>query len=219
MAKKSLLTIGQTCRKVKKEYLTVDGVYRKVKKVYETVNGIYVLRWTGGVTWNKYSCDIDYTYYQEGGSEHERQHQYGIDSATFYSSYSFSPESGYTLSNPVSLLIPQAVGYYTGHNTQVFKVVSVSAGTELGVRYVVYERCVASAGLYTYYSKGSTYFGEIMTDEESLPEDGTLHRGGITEDYCVITVGNTTYYYEKVIEEDPVVAILDDAIIGKSILS
>ena len=221
MAKKSLLTIGQTYRKVKKEYLTVDGVYRNVKKVYETVNGIYVLRWTGGVTWKKYSCDVDYGYYEVASDIGFTRTAYysGMDTSTFYSSFSFSSKSGYILNGLVTLPIPSAVGYYTGHNSQVFQIIGVTASTELGVRYEVEEKCVGSAWQSTSYSKGSTSYGEVTADEESLPEEGTLLRGGITEDYCVVRVGNTAYYYEKVMEEDPVVAILDEAIIGKTILS
>lgn len=43
MAKKTLLTIGNTQKKVKKPMITIDGVHKKVKKVLLTVDGVHRL--------------------------------------------------------------------------------------------------------------------------------------------------------------------------------
>lgn len=48
MAKKALLTVDGTYRKVKKGLFTLDSVYRKVKKAYLTVGGVYRPCWGGG---------------------------------------------------------------------------------------------------------------------------------------------------------------------------
>lgn len=47
MAKKALLTIDGTYRKIKKGFLTIDGIYRKVKKAYITIGGVYRPCWSG----------------------------------------------------------------------------------------------------------------------------------------------------------------------------
>lgn len=48
MAKKTLLTIGGTYRKVKAGYITVGGVYHKIKSAYITVGGVYRPFWATG---------------------------------------------------------------------------------------------------------------------------------------------------------------------------
>lgn len=48
MAKKALLTIDGTYRKIKKGFITVDTTYRRIKKAYITVGGIWRPCWSGG---------------------------------------------------------------------------------------------------------------------------------------------------------------------------
>lgn len=49
MAKKGLLTINGTYRKIKKGFVTVDGSYRKVKKAFITIGGVYRPCWSSGL--------------------------------------------------------------------------------------------------------------------------------------------------------------------------
>ena len=49
MAKKALLSVNGTYRKIKKGFVTVNGVYRKVKKAFITVGGVYRPCWSSGL--------------------------------------------------------------------------------------------------------------------------------------------------------------------------
>ena len=174
------------------------GVARKIKKAYIGVDGVARLIF-GGVTWNKYSCTTSYFYQQEDPSHgYNGSHLYGVETSEFYSSYSWSEPQGFILSGKVTLPVSSAAGYYTGHQAQVYKIISVSPSTELGIKYTAQVRTVGLAMQCTSFSKGTTSYGEITVDEASLPEEGTLMRGSASDNYCVIKVDGTYYYYEKV---------------------
>ena len=199
MAKGGYIGIDGKARKLTKGYIGVDGVARKIKKAYIGVDGIARLIY-GGVTWNKYSCTTSFFYRQEDPSAGlNSPHLDGVETSEFYSSVSWSETQGYILSGKVTLPVSSAAGYYTGHQAQVYKIVSVSPSTELGIKYIAQVQCVGLATQYTSFSKGATSYGEITVDEASLPEEGTLMRGSIDGNYCVLRVNNTYYYYEKVI--------------------
>lgn len=199
MAKTAYIGIAKKAKEIIKAYVGVNGIARKIKKSYIGIDGIARETWKG-VTWKKYSCATSYTYHEDPANiGFTTKHYYGTETSTFYSSYSFSESSGYTLSGLVTLDVHDAVGYYTGssHSAQVFQIVSMSS-TKVDFSYEAVVKCVGTANQYTHYSKGTTSYGEVIADRDALPEEGSLIRGSIEGDYCVVRVDNTYYYYEKV---------------------
>lgn len=200
MSKGTYIGIDNKARKVTKCYIGINGIARKIKKAYIGVNGIAQAIF-GGVTWKKYSADMHREYYQtQDNTGWTRTGYIYTDTTTFYSGYSFSESNGFTFTGAQELSPFDAVGMYWYHNEfGVDQVVSAKAISTSPIGHEVTYTRVASCNNRDWYTKGTTYYGEVTADEDSLPEEGTLHEGSIEGDYCVININGTDYYYEKVV--------------------
>ena len=213
MAHKTL--IGGTAYEIKGGRILAGGT------AYSVAGGRTIVNGTGydisfGVTWKKYNCDvttkkdkyiettqnIGKTSTIQNGEPKISEQEW--QKSTFYTGYTFSQTDGYKGTGAVRLNDPDSVGYYEiNSSSQVWKVTSVvyvKEDTTYRYHNVTSELVAECTGgsTYTYYNKGSTLYGEITVDEGALPEDGTILKGSATGSYCVVKVGSTTYYYEKV---------------------
>ena len=158
---------------------------------------------TFDVTWAKYNCTKGNTYAEATPSSGTTQKTYSTGATvSACSSYSFSETQGYTgnataysvgnsslegkyIVSPTSVLLITNWGYTMSNN--------VING------YVLTRREVAAAEVVdTFYTKGDTLYNEISAEYGQLPENGTLISGSAEDDYCVIQINGTNYYYEKI---------------------
>ena len=224
MAKKAFLTVGETYRKVKKKYLTSNGVYRRVKKVYETVNGVYVLRWMSGDVWKKYTCSREYVkgrYVRDDylvGYTYTSSGYYGKPvNLNSYKSYNFSPDDGFSGTSPG--------GLYKVSTTQVFYADSITVNQDKTTDTDIYlDITWIGVGSATYqpsyysYTVGD-YIGDVIAESGQLPTTATPELTGDNGNRIYVQENNACYCYIKVVEKEPVVAVLDEAILDASILS
>lgn len=152
-----------------------------------------------GVTWAKFSCNVRTEYVEITPSSMESTVEHSGTSGitgSYSNGYNFSSLTGYSSTGQVSVSVADTVGMYLVSTTVVSQVISVTKVSD--IKYIVTLKRVAECDYKVYYSKGSTSYGEITADEDSLPEEGTLRAGSIGGAYCVINVNGTNYYYEKV---------------------
>lgn len=199
MAKGGYVGVGGKARKLKKGYIGVGGIARKLKKGYIGVDGIARATYTAESVWQKYSCN-EARHYAKKSQVSETistvTHQTN-DPTSYYSGYTFSETEGYRGTGEVLLPPLNSKGKYTGIFSPYTYVRQVADVKQVNEEIVVYAKYVAEASISYIYSKGDVSYGEVIADESSLPEEGTLIRGSIDGDYCVISVNGTKYYYEK----------------------
>lgn len=199
MARKTFVTVDGTHKQAKKAFVTLDGVYRGVKKAFVTLNGAYRQCFSSDVKWRKYDCDYTAGYYERtnGGAG-------GITmsgSATLYSGYGFSAESGfygtgyrgtYGLENSSA-----AYGKYAVDKNSVFRVTSITTATEFGPTMIKLNGSFVARCRYIEptYAQGEGYYGQIVAEDGALPEDGELCYGSVAEGYCALKIGDSYYYY------------------------
>lgn len=227
MAKKAFMTINGIHRKAIKQYLTVNGVYRKVKKTYETVNGVYVLRLKSGDTWKKYYASQSWIdgYYKKStwmiGRTHTNGDYYGNPvSIALYEGYTFSEKNGFTGTNL------RVGGRYRIDAAQlVYKAIEFAVdedrSTEDNIYVNITFECVDSANYYVgqyLYNKG-LYIEDIIADEGELPTTALPQKTEDNGNRIYVEENGLFYCYEKVTEEEPVLAVLDEAILDSSTLS
>lgn len=203
--------VGGTAYEIKGGKTRVGGTGYSIGKGKTRVGGTaYSISF--GVTWAKYSCEateVQFDYYEMPNHPsigRESTTQNGVRSEhkmTVYEGYAFTKETGYFGTGAKSVYITSCVGYYRVVNSQVRRYVSVTFSHEDDTYkyYDVTTVGVAEAsggGTITQYNKGSTSYGKITVDENVLPEQGTLVSGSATENYCVIRINGTNYYYQKV---------------------
>lgn len=194
MAHKTL--IGGTAYEISGGRTLVGGTAYSISGGRTLVNGTgYDISF--GVTWKKYNCNV-INYYQRDSnlSGVEYSAHIGLSKAVFYSGYSFSEYYGFSLSGKVEMSPENSVGYYYfSSDININKITSVTKSSSGGwdIKYKEVDHCT----LHTQYRVGE-YIGEVTVDEESLPEEGTLVYGSIAGNECVVRVGDTTYYYEKI---------------------
>lgn len=227
MAKKSLLTLDGIYRRVKKQHLTVNGVYRKVNKIYETVNGVYVLRWKSGDTWKKYNASrsvSDGLYKKYDfliGTADTVGGYYGNPvSIALYEGYTFSERHGFWGENL------RVGGLYRVDSRQVvYKaiefVVDENKSTKDNIYVDIKFECVDAALYYVTaysYDKGS-YIEDVIADEGKFPTTATPEKTEDNGNRIYVEENGLFYCYEKVTESEPVLAVLDEAILDSSTLS
>lgn len=193
-------------------------VARAVTKAYDSVNGVARVYFSTGTKWRKWSCSQSKTY-SDGGSI------YGTDSwslgfwhgsVSCYKSYGWGGSyTGYTTTGSYNTLICSAITtleeaksalvgtYYISESDNiqtVYKIVGVnSVSPESDITYFSLNlEYVARANKSTSYTKGSIMYNEITAPAGELPEAGTLISGSVNGNYCVVKVGSTNYYYERV---------------------
>lgn len=156
-----------------------------------------------GVKWLKYSCNVvtDTTYTQSNISTYvmkKTENTYHM--SRYYTNYIFSEKYGFEGRDAQDRYGGQATGCYYVTDTVVWQYANPTYFEDQVGQYTQYT-CprVAEATKHTTttYSKGGTGYGAVYVDKDDLPEDGQLIEGSADGAYCVIKVGNTTYYYEK----------------------
>lgn len=138
-----------------------------------------------------------------------------------YSSYNFNSSTGtYSLSGRIQYPIVTAnttaseiqsvlVGSYLYHSSNSLRQVTrvtVTKNSVSGSNYTtqfevkIYAKIIRSSSQtisgYT-YDKGSTLQGYFITEGDEFPEQGTKIEGSSYNNYYVLKVGGTHYYYEK----------------------
>ena len=217
MAKAIYNGVANVARKVKESYAGVNNVSRKVKRGYIGVDNVARHCYSARSVWNKYSCDYYPEYYErEEINEPETMYNYSYGCGypiNIVTSYYFDSMTGYIQrttpvtipENPTLEDIAEAfVGKYyvnSWSNPQYVlrydSITSFEAPNEYGYGYfraegTLIERCTRFPA---HYYKGSTSYGNVIVEEDDLPEEGTLVEGSIDEGYCVLQVGSTYYYY------------------------
>lgn len=162
------------------------------------------------VEWKKWSCDYtpssDIWYEEaessESGSSYIGQTgtmNWGGDHMNVSATYGFSRDKGYYEIDYISVPIPDVVGYYDVMYDRVLLYTNVTQ-RDLDTYYVDYE-VVAVVRRYYYqasYDKGNISYGSILSIEGELPETGSLIEGGTNQNYCILLINGTNYYYEKI---------------------
>lgn len=206
------VTVGGVHRTGSTAYLTVDGIHRKALKMYKTIGGVHRLCYEAGVKWLKYSCDVNlvpYTRYKEGDWVLDNQNDYfeaGVIAVLDFSlSYSFDVNTGKFALGKLYSLMPEdlenAYHMSSTNNSRLYKYADQVAdydtdGNILGYYYNYYYKDAEEVTeYYQTYSKGATSYGSVYAEEGSWPEDGIVITHN--DNYCIIQIGDTYYYYEK----------------------
>lgn len=192
------ITVNGKHETVKKLFITDEnGKHRKVKKGFLTVGGKHKLVFAAGHDWAKYSCNFVPAHYAETGEGGSFASDWLDSDMMLFNSYDFSASEGYTGTGAGYYSAgAEAVGKYKVDQERVIKITSLAAkGSILHYEGEVVASCewVEDA-----YSKGSTSYGKLFSDEGMLPESGTLLAGSVAEGYCVLEIGGVKYYYEMV---------------------
>ena len=170
------------------------------------------------VAWQKFSCNETSTYTQTDTFVGEKGSYTLWDGGALFTEYAFDEEQGFYYPDGFDHWVTyedasQAAGAYVSqpHEYDVY----VESGIwQLGAIIEVHDQygdtkgytyettCVASADVYTEYSKGTTDYGIIFADEGALPEEGTIIEQG--ENYYIIRVVKNNiikgvYYYERTV--------------------
>lgn len=216
MSNKLSVTVDGVHEVGKKAYLTVDGKHRMIKKMYHIINGVHRLCYQLGIEWIKFSCnvttDTHYTETNESATQSvgdsiggESKHGLPNGTVTVYTDYAFDSDRGYYGIDQVTVAAEDIAGYYRVVNTQVICYTGSSYvedpdfGSYGGYWYLYgYIDALATGGTSYYYSKGSTNYGTVYVEEGAIPDGGTRVSGSEAVGYCVVNVGGTYYYYEKV---------------------
>lgn len=202
--------VGGVARKVTKRYENIGGVAKNVLKAYNNVSGVARQYFASGIAWRKWSCTYipgsDPVYVRgehdswavgETSSTMLPLPGWLAGSYTFDSSYGFSYSGGSVAVEAFNA--SAAIGCYIVYSDMVFLVTGVYDDQLtycfLNLEVVDVCKCYEDPA---YCVKGSTDYGTVYAPEGDLPEEGTLVEGSATGDYCVIKVGSTYYYYERV---------------------
>ena len=208
MAMKRYRGVDGVAREVTKRYRGVDGVARAIVKGYRGVDGVARQYFSSGVEWRKYSCDVSsstyYVYTQDDSDFSLYASETEQTASTWgYPGYLFSPHSGYVMKGVREEYGPASgtTGtYYASGGTVCMKHIcryDPASGKYYKSDWI--RRATKDGPYYeSIYSKGSTEYGSMRAPEGELPEAGTLVEGDVASDYCVLKVGGTYYYYEKV---------------------
>lgn len=197
------LTVDGKHQKGRKLFITDgNGKHRKVKKGFLTVGGVHRLVFAAGYDWAKYNCIIAPAHYREIGGGESDFGTYAAQTMTLYDSYDFTESGGYFGEGAHDYFwtddLSSAVGKYLIDEEEVLQITSLSKATSGGfIDWAgnIVARCELVENA---YSKGSTSYGKIFSDEGELPEAGTLIEGSIAEGYCILEVDGVKYYYEMV---------------------
>jgi hypothetical protein len=204
-------------RTVVREYKEDQGVARKIRKAYKEVGGVARQVFWSETKWKKYNCILSYRYSDPTDFAFEGNYisiipTWGEPFIT-YPSYTFSEAAGFRCTGePIqtyasgSLLTSYSKhqGTYFGDiGSRIFKVVSVWGSDwvdddtmdDVEIKGVRHEATATKT--ITGYGKGGKYYGPFTVADGQLPEEGTIVDGSVYEDYCVLQVGSTYYYYER----------------------
>lgn len=217
MAKAIYNGVANVARKVKESYAGVNNVSRKVKRGYIGVDNVARHCYSARSVWNKYSCDYYREYYErEETNEPETMynHTYGCGfPMNVTREYTFHSYTGYavrlssvTIPNPPTLedIAEAFVGTYYVNSWSseqfVYRIDSITSFEAPNANGYGYFRCEGTViercwFVPAQYYKGSISYGNVIVEEDDLPEEGTLVEGSIDEGYCVLQVGSTYYYY------------------------
>lgn len=186
-----------------KAYLTVNGKHQKIRKMYKTINGKHELCYTSGTAWKKFSCNrSSYTSYVQddknvGATSTTTKNNSGTTSV--YWGYTFSSSTGFSGTSRSTVDNDMLGGWYSVSTTSV-RAYSGTGSTDTTTTYEL--TTVASASAYTsvYYSKGSTSYGEVYSENKGYPDANlgytyvtTFTEGGVQ--YTVMRDGSTYYCY------------------------
>lgn len=200
--------VGGVARKVTKRYENIGGVAKNILKAYDNVNGVARQYFTGGIPWRKWSCNYSAAsdpWYVEGESSGVYQVGYTATSnwggSTWYGyeDYEFSGDEGFIGIGGGTVPIEDMPNYYMVDTTRVTIVTNMER-VDSDTYEVTWEVIAVCQGYYypASYDKGSTDYGIVYAPEGDLPEEGTLVKGSTADNYCVVEVDGTYYYYEKV---------------------
>lgn len=199
--------VNGVARKVTKRYRGVDGVAREIIKGYRGVDGVARQFFAAGIEWRKYSCMVlpggTHTIYDENGVDWEFSDSGFLTSSDIsgYADYMFTPTFGYGGSGGTISLGPVSGNTGVLYNCYGASV-SLYEVTRPGSKYEYYcytkTANTTTTTTPTTYHKGDTDYGSVYAQEGEAPEEGTLLAGSYTGSYCVISVGGTYYYYEKI---------------------
>lgn len=201
--------VGGVARRVTKRYENVDGVARNVQKAYNNVGGVARQYFQlGGIKWRKWSCDrtasSSYTRTDEGVGETTTFSNITASNHWFQSwgSWSWSNSGGFEgdYSDYKKASPDEIVGRYNAVDTELREYISCDDNGD-GTYNLTWEVIGTAYEDVSYdYDKGTTDYGVVYAEEGELPANGTLEEGSATGSYCVIKVGGTYYYYEKITE-------------------
>ena len=115
-----------------------------------------------------------------------------------YPSYSYDANYQYLMGNFTINTETYENDYFTMYKLlPTFKFEYTSNFMFSGPAYVGYNYIYYTRTTKTIYSKGTTSYGTISAETGTLPETGTLYSGSASDDYCIIEVDGTYYYYVK----------------------
>lgn len=198
--------------------VTKATVAREITKAYGSENGVARMYFCNGIKWRKFDCVEGEEWTGGGKAGYSETITIPIGGKeTFSSDYTFIDGNVYHLGTTYTLTAytsttksdveSVALGNYYLHGgstlayaKRISAVNSVEITKSGMLQYLDVNVSYSAVTQWTKkstYSKGDTYQGAIYTNEGELPESGTLIEGSANDNYCIIKVGSTHYYYER----------------------